>query len=301
MDKLPSMITVPHIGHALIRAREGGLSHTFLLSAGQSPHYPMRAGASKYGKDAYSSAFGYSVPTGIWGLQQLGADSTLAVRVDSEADAWTVRRQAFESEAEHDTGRLSASWRACRDVSIRTFLYPPSSHDGSPFWYIRAHRVRIVGHGGYERWEMVDGAFALHANTGKGEQRLVPASDKPQREGQLQTDSAALASSRAGVVGIRNLGSAQVQTQVRSIGDCVRGDANSNLVAPRSVIPSIRHHVQRSAGNAGATTVWLVTAVFAIPTRAGSPEPLEPADWLPHWNAPPSVPAELTQRMMRDK
>ncbi|KAJ7626262.1 hypothetical protein DFH06DRAFT_1304764 [Mycena polygramma] len=45
-----------------IATNRGG--HTYVLSSGQQCSYPVKQGPAKYGKLAYSSAFGYSVPVG---------------------------------------------------------------------------------------------------------------------------------------------------------------------------------------------------------------------------------------------
>ena len=56
-----------------IATRLGG--HTYVLSSGQQCSYALKQSAAKYGKFAYSSAFGYSVPVGIGTLEEAAADS----------------------------------------------------------------------------------------------------------------------------------------------------------------------------------------------------------------------------------
>lgn len=51
---LPLLAPLTHPGHITSHVSP---SHTFLLSSGQACHYPLRHGAEKYGKLAYSSAF----------------------------------------------------------------------------------------------------------------------------------------------------------------------------------------------------------------------------------------------------
>lgn len=46
---------LPHPRHIVVR----NSGHTFLLSSGQSCHYPRKATQAKYGKFAYSAAFVY--------------------------------------------------------------------------------------------------------------------------------------------------------------------------------------------------------------------------------------------------
>ena len=64
-------------------------SHHFMLSSGQFCPWPLKATEAKYGKFAYSSHFGLSVPTGSL-IQQMAPDSTLALSVDG-GDSWKVR------------------------------------------------------------------------------------------------------------------------------------------------------------------------------------------------------------------
>jgi hypothetical protein len=63
-------------------------THTYLLSSGQACHYALKAAESKYGRFSYSSAFGYSCPTGAFGLEQQAADSMLALCDDPEDEGF---------------------------------------------------------------------------------------------------------------------------------------------------------------------------------------------------------------------
>lgn len=81
-------------------------NHHFLLSNGQFCPWPLKATEAKYGKYAYSSHFGFSVPTGPL-IQQIAPDNTLAISKDS-GDTWRVPWK-------HSTGRWLRS-----DVKIRS-------------------------------------------------------------------------------------------------------------------------------------------------------------------------------------
>jgi hypothetical protein len=130
--------------------------HTFLLSSGQMCHYPVRASESKYGKFAYSSAFGYSVPTGGYFTEAIGGDNVLAVTEDAPGmgEIWRVRRVATDGHiaqkplegAEKDAQGpvLVSGWApfkqdADADVSVNTWLIPPTQE--APNWHIRVHRI----------------------------------------------------------------------------------------------------------------------------------------------------------------
>lgn len=72
--------------------------HHFLLSSGQSTSKRFKAREAKYGKFAYSSAFGFSVPCGTF-LEQVAPDSTLAVSFDDGEDSWKLRWDPYHVES----------------------------------------------------------------------------------------------------------------------------------------------------------------------------------------------------------
>ena len=74
------------------------------------PNRPQRNDAAKYAKFAYSSSFGFSVPTGSYGLEQLCPDSTLALSDDSERIRWTVRRECEDVRIDSN-GVIRSTWR----------------------------------------------------------------------------------------------------------------------------------------------------------------------------------------------
>jgi len=121
-------------------------------------HYPVRASESKYGKFAYSSAFGYSVPTGGYFIEAVGGDNVLAVTEDAPGmgEIWRVRRVATDAkivqkplevagkDGEKQGPVLSSGWApfkqdADADVSVKTWLIPPT--EVAPNWHIRVHRI----------------------------------------------------------------------------------------------------------------------------------------------------------------
>ncbi|QRW23255.1 hypothetical protein RhiXN_08291 [Rhizoctonia solani] len=134
----PSTIALDHPGHILTHS--GG--HTFLLSSGQACHYPLKHTCEKYGKFAYSSAFGFSVPTGAYTLEQHALDSTLGLS-DDNGDRWRVRRLAPDARIERDGSGgiwLRSTWEPWQGVTVETWLIPPSPE--APLWYLRVHRIR---------------------------------------------------------------------------------------------------------------------------------------------------------------
>src|SRR5690242_7184940 len=65
--------------------------HTFLLSSGQACSYPMKGTHAKYGAFAYSSAYAYSVPPGLFTLEQYALASQLGLS-DDGGEYWKTRR-----------------------------------------------------------------------------------------------------------------------------------------------------------------------------------------------------------------
>ncbi|KAG8769630.1 hypothetical protein FRC20_004497 [Serendipita sp. 405] len=196
-SSLPQTIYLNHPSHILTHA--GG--HTFLLSSGQACHYPLRHGAEKYGKLAYSSAFGYSVPTGAIGLDMWNPDSTVALSEDG-GERWVVRRQVEandperesggflegvegnvvvvsdrDRDSETDGGWLRAVWRPWKGTSVETWLVPPQPD--SPLWHVRIHRIKrdVVRYGG-EIVLVSDAGFAIYSQDFDGRTlSLIPGSD----------------------------------------------------------------------------------------------------------------------------
>lgn len=69
---------------------------------------------AKYGKFAYSSTFGFSVPTGALGLQQHAPDSVLALSDDEEGERWVVPR-VVEHRGISENGVISSVWKPWRE------------------------------------------------------------------------------------------------------------------------------------------------------------------------------------------
>jgi hypothetical protein len=271
---------LPHPRH--ITVRSGG--HTFLLSSGQSCHYPLKNTQAKYGKFAYSSAFAYSVSTGPYTLEQVVPESALALS-DDDGETWKMRRalnggdSAIET---HDgTPVLVSSMKPWHDVDVLTYLVPPAND--TPNWHVRAHRVRTG-----RALQTAEGAFAVYgcrAHDGRNlinlDGSLVAPSASAPAEGCTADASGAFAASRSGAVGIADL------VRGDRKGVVVLADANSNLEHARSVLPTVQE------GLAAGSTTWFVTAVFALP---GSVEGWE-GKWKAGWEARPQVPGWLRSKV----
>ena len=268
-DALPEVKALTYPKHIAIR--RGG--HSFLLSSGQACHYPMRAIQAKYGKFAYSSAFGYSVPTGSFKLEQHATDSMLALS-DDGGEIWQTRRlpqdARFEWPEPNGQPVLVSSWKPWSDVEVETILIPPTAD--SENWHLRAHRVRTG-----RALKTSEGAFAIYGCRSDNGRILGPM-NKSDSEGTMHETRSALVVSSAGAVGI-----VEMQMGIERAGRIVLMDPNSNLIHGRTLLPSLAQDM--SPGQ----DCWFVSAVFALPTTD--------RDWRPLWEQRAVLPEWLVKRM----
>jgi hypothetical protein len=237
--------------------------HHFLLSAGQFCPWPLKATEAKYSKFAYSSQFGFSVPTGSSVLAQVAPDSTLALSKD-DGDTWRVpwkpRRYGFGTASYVDNSgfttetipTLNTLWKPWKDanVEVSTILIAPCKR--WPDWHIRIHKVTTTDTNGPTILAR-EGGFPIHGRGGKSGEVLpllgnnINASrsvDTGIIEGTVQSKDGALVCSNAGASGIKpiSLHKKQASEDVGEDTDCevLKPDANTNLIWQRTLIPTIR-------------------------------------------------------------
>ncbi|KAL5498731.1 hypothetical protein ACEPAH_2086 [Sanghuangporus vaninii] len=263
-----------------IATNRGG--HTYILSSGQQCSYSLKQSAAKYGKFAYSSAFGYSVPVGIGTLAEAAPDSALAlcdIETDPALEFWRQRRVTLD--ARFETGKDGVTWLRSRwlpwpDVEVETWLVPPSP--AAPLWHLRVHRVKTG-----RRVRAAEGGFAIYGQRRDG-RHLDPIAENSEGFGFSESGSAARAASRAGASGIVALEGAD---QPQRKGGVIRLDANSNLIEARTVLPMLLVDIPASEKDA-----WFVTAVFALPSAEGKEGAR--AGWIESWkNTKPVIPEEI--------
>lgn len=283
-------------------------------------HYPVRASESKYGKFAYSSAFGYSVPTGGYFVEAVGHDSMIAVTEDEEGmgEVWRVRRVATDArieqrpldeaaEGEEKTGPvLISGWQPFPDVSIDTYLIPPTEE--APNWHLRVHRIQAG-----RDIRTSEGAFALHGTRKSDGRELAALSMSGDERGQTSPEALAsanegvhakegeaLAVTSAGAVGIAELltpsssassASSSSSASAQRQGKVLAMDANSNLIAKRSVMPSLAAEVKKGEVR------WWVTGVFAVPESVEGWEGM----WREGWERRPKVPGWVREMVEKDE
>lgn len=256
----------------------------------------MKGTHSKYGGFAYSSAFAYSVPPGLYSLEQYALASQLGLS-DDGGEYWKTRRLCESAGIVQQDGKptLVSVWKPFPDVTIRTILVPPE--ESTPNWHLRVHRIEAA-----REVMTADGSFAI-CNVNSKDGRYLETYDKDACEGTSPTiignydlntpagraagvDGAFAASK--GAVGIKALEpSGPGEGSESRWAMLVNADPNSNLVESRTTIPTLQHTVR--AGQ----TVWYVSAIYAKPSGEGVPK----ESYLDGWNAPPSIPEWLTASM----
>ncbi len=245
-EPLPELPTVHEQPHAyMIFCRDKASRHVWALTSGQREPWIRHAG-EKYAKFAYSTAFGFSVPTGRRGLNQAAADSMLALSDDGEY--YRVRERT--ETAVFDKGDLHSIWEPLPGVEVETWLIP------SPPWHVRLHRLRTDK----PLWS-AEGGFALDRT---GDDSLARAGF----EGEGVSE--AFARYPAGGTGLRDL-------YGKRNGRVLRVDPNTNLLAPRTVLPVLLD--QHAPG-----VHWLICAVLAEP---------DVDSWQMAWEQPPKLPARF--------
>lgn len=241
---LPELATIKHQKHPfMIFFRDNKSRHVVSLTSGQYEPWIRHAG-EKYAKFAYSTAFAFSVPIGRRGLTQAAADSVLAISDDGQY--YRVRERTIEAKLEN--GILWSKWQAMPDVEVETWLIP------SPPWHIRLHRIQTKR----SIWT-AEGAFAVN-RTG----------DNPVEQLGFQDAGKgfAFATYPAGGTGLRDL-------LERREGNVVRVDPNTNLIAARTVLPTLL--AQYELGEH-----YLACAVLADPNRDF---------WQQSWEKIPELPS----------
>lgn len=268
------MKALPDPSHIMCRLG----NHTFLLSSGQSPHYPMRHGSAKYSKFAYSSAFGFSCSTGDGSLEQVAADSMLALKDNSaraaecDGESWRVRRLPIDATI---VGRgtanvhLRSGWKPWPDVEVETWLIPPQT--SWPNYYLRVHKLTT------SRPLLTSEAGWATYGQGSDGRALVQAFSGETSRGGDEEIGWSRAVTRAGVVGVVDIPVKGGRGDRK--GRLVQSDPNSNLIFSRSILPSL-------AGEVKEGVTWMAVAVFGFPEKEGGN-----TGWDGQWGRKPEVPA----------
>ncbi|CAG8959418.1 hypothetical protein HYFRA_00001316 [Hymenoscyphus fraxineus] len=287
-----------HPGH--IVSYLGG--HKMILSSGQACSYPMKGTHAKYGSFAYSSAYGYSVPTGCFTLEQFALASQLGLS-DDGGEVWKTRRLCESAVITYHESLpvLESIWKPFPDVKITTYLIPPVEE--TPNWHLRIHRIEA----GREVMT-ADGAFAIcnermedgryldlySTETHEGTlPKIIGNYDLDTPEGRSSGEKGAFAVSK-GAVGICALEESTAVDDSEAGGKrkerwamLVNADPNSNLISSRTVIPTLQDTIKKGE------IVWYVTAIYAKPEKEG----VERSVYLDGWERRPVIPGWVRKEM----
>lgn len=224
-----------------------GGEHTVALNGGQHG-LAFRHGAAKYAKFAYSSRFGFSVPSEDRGLEGGCYDSALALSDDG------IRYRSREGEEGFEivNGALHFHWRPWNDVRIETWLLPAAP------WHIRVH---VISTG--RRLHAGEGGFAID--------RTGDDSAWPSGKSEIGAGHASF-SGIAGRSAIRDLAALRA-------GTVIQANPNTNLMVPRTVIPTLT-----SVHEPGSTTI-LACAVLADRNGPDVEEAWGKTPVMPDWLA----------------
>lgn len=267
-----------------------------LLSSGQACGYPMKATHAKYGAFAYSSAFGFSVPPGLFSLEQYALASQLGLS-DDGGEYWKTRRVSEYAGIEYRDGQpvLVSRWKPFSDVRVTTTLVP--STPKTPNWHLRVHCIQT------ERQLMTaDGSFAI-CNVNSVNGRYLESYDQEQCEGTMPKiignydtnspagwatgkDGSFAVHATKGAVGIKAL---EPMGSRRAM--LVNADPNSNLVDSRTTIPTLQGSIEKGQA------AWYVSAIYAKPGQDG----VSKMTYLDGWQTPPNIPRWLSVEMNKDK
>lgn len=218
----------------MLLQRDSESGHVVALSGGQPVPKDYRHMAEKYAKFAYSSHFGFSVPTALRGLELGAFDSCL--ELSEEGEYWRTRTDSFDQEL--FSNAVAFTWRPWPDVEVQTWLIAAGK------WHVRVHRLKAQ-----RRLVSAEGAFAVSREGADG----IP----PERSISVGP-GAARATLPSGVSAIQDLIGGRE-------GTVVRAAPNSNLMAARTLIPTLQ-------GRHRPGEHWLACAVAGVPGEAKLPE-----------------------------
>ncbi|RTE81032.1 hypothetical protein BHE90_004496 [Fusarium euwallaceae] len=244
----------------------------------------FKAREAKYGKFAYSSAFGFSVPSGPE-LHQLAPDSTLAITLD-DGESWRVRWQPFNVRLQtvlvcsqgdsHKVPAISSVWRPFKqlNVEIETILVPLTPHFQG--WHIRLHKVTGLGCLSAIPWsdgiQLVDASFAISALSATG-YHIPREASGDRMNGCFSDSSGILIMSQAGCSGAVQITPDAAATgltaeaKVKGESLLIEADPNTNLITQRTFIPSIKYSIgstRLKEPEMGTEPIIFATGVFGV-------------------------------------
>lgn len=218
-------ISIQKAPHFII-ARQSETGHVTAFNTGHLTTNEHTHTSAKYEKFAYSTFFGFSVPRSEWGLSQGAFDNMLAL---SECDnIYRVRRSNEQTSI--GNGIIISKWKPWSDVEITTYLIA-----GLP-WHLRIHSIVTE-----RELDAAEGGFALPIDA-----TLNWIEQKDAVAGIGGTAA-------SGIASIRGFSEAEL----------VGAQSNTNLIHPRTVIPTLRAKLAKGKH-------VLVSAIYGEPARKES-------------------------------
>ncbi|KAJ1327068.1 DUF2264 domain-containing protein [Microdochium nivale] len=282
--------------HGQITCNHPAGNHHFLLNCAQFVTVPFKGVQAKYGKFAYSSAFGFSVPSGAHGLGQVVPDNMLALSRDG-TQTWAVKYRCgsprYSYASVNGPGQspeiqqvliATVEWWpwADRQVAVHTTLIPPT--DRWPDWHVRIHRIKISpdatwssNSGGHDaRLFMAEGGFAIHGQQASNTRPLKRLDLKDLTddcqvgavEGVVQTATSVLIASEQGASGLIGDGFLLAE-QPAPQATVLDAEPNTNVMRQKTLIPCIESIINTRARGLDKDIVY-VTKVFAISAEANA-------------------------------
>ena len=166
-------------------------------------------GEAKYEKFAYSTVFAFSVPKSALMLNRGAYDSMLAL---SEDEVYWHARQGCR-EYGISGGKVEATWHPFVDVKVETTIIPLGD------WHVRIHRVTTP-----RRLFAAEGGYAINRDDGPG---------LAQTQAEEKKALAICGNMTSGIVGLRGFETGQI----------VVPEPNTNLLYPRTVLPTLRAEI----------------------------------------------------------
>jgi len=271
----------------ICNALEG--AHHFLLSPGQFVGWPIKASQAKYCKFAYSSAFGFSVPTGQL-IQQIAPDNMLLLSRDG-AETWAGKWKCSQAKFSSASLRIATSttqtipiatvnWCPWGDQSVKvtTTLIPPTAN--WPDWHVRVHRIKTESFFQGQSLHTAEGGFAVSRVSSRPNCLLTTHGSEDislfdavvgQTEGIFTSPADTLVLAPAGATGIRGqVVPSQGSTKVRNTtGHCALiPDSNTNIMAQRTIMPIVTHDISGLMSNSEVVCISYVFAISAIAAKA---------------------------------
>ena len=171
----------------------------------------------KYEKFAYSTQFAFSVAKEDNALNRGAYDSMLALR-SGEKDLWHVRSGCDCFELKDD--RILFTWSPMDGVTVETVIAPIG------MWHVRKHVIRTE-----IPLEAAEGAFSVPKDR---------AGARPCDRIRTETEADKSSASAHGMDGTSAIYALQGYTG----GEVIHTEPNTNLMAPRCVLPMLRSRME---------------------------------------------------------